>query len=152
MEIVALNLFFKKSFHVLCWLKPSFPVVLFMDIFWYLVARIQCVFLAAWESLAVWASAERTPEDSIPGIPLKISALQKYQYSFIPGSQTHNITYSKFPPPLLHICPWQLLSFSFTQGKKMIITHIDDQNIKAPMCKMIQEKWKKPSYVHFASH
>lgn len=155
MEIIALNLFFKNPSmsHVglsqvslqHCWI--------ILDNFWYSLERVQYVFLAAWESLSLKGEDSWGLWVSIPGIPLKISVLQKYQYSFIPGSQTHNITCSSFfLLSSTSVLEWQLLSFNFTQGKKRIITHIDDKNIKAPVCKMIQEKWRISSYVHFATH
>lgn len=105
---------------MLAWAKfPCSFVEKILDIFWYSLECIQCVFLAVWESLGLEGEDSWGLWVSIPGIPLKISVLQRYQYSFIPGSQTHNITCSSFfLLSSTSVLEWQLLSFNFTQGKK----------------------------------
>lgn len=45
-------------------------------------------FMGKFGCLGIGAEGTRGLRVSIPGIPLKISALQKYHYSFIQGSQT----------------------------------------------------------------
>lgn len=108
-----------------------------------------------WLHGKVWASKESTPEDSefpfqaylwkslcCRGINIHLFLALR------PTTSPAAVSSSSPPHPSLNDSCFHSIS---PRVKKMIITHIDDQNIKAPVCIMIQEKWRISSYVHFAT-
>lgn len=161
-EIISLNLFCffvffkKKKSHI--GLSQVSPVALFMDNFWYSLARIQCVFLTAWESLAVWASEERSPEDS--EFPFQTYLWKSLCCRSInihlflalrPTTSPAAVSSSSLPHPSLNDSCFHSVS-PRVEKKKIYYTHRWPKQKRSHVQNDPGKVKKKPSCVHFAGH
>lgn len=119
---------FCKSFNSSRWLKPRVSAALLMNNFWYFSEAFIFSFMGKFGCLGLRAEGTWGLWVSIPGMPLKISALHKYQYSFIQTLTSPAAVSSSPPHPSLNDSCFDLISFRVNKTKPDYYTHRSPSN------------------------